>query len=159
MVENTSQNIDSFESIDKTKLWSVVNKNKWWILSIFIACNLIAYLTIRYTKDVYQSDSEMKLDIKRDATELGIKTMVEDQNINIVSGEIEQIKSKVFFNRLVDSLDIWVSYYSLGNVLRNELYKQSPIQVRYKKISANSLLKLNSMKTEILFLARLENPL
>ena len=134
MVENTPQNIESFESIDTAKLWSVINKNKWWILLIFIACNLIAYLAIRYTKDVYQSDSEMKLDIKRDATELGIKTMVEDQNINIVSGEIEQIKSKVFFNRLIDSLDIWVSYYSLGNVLKNELYKQSPIEVIYKKI-------------------------
>lgn len=98
---------------------------------IFVLCNLSAYLTIRYTKDVYQSDSEMKLDIKRDATELGIKTLIEDQNLNIVSGEIEQLKSKVFFNRVVDSLDLWVSYFSIGNVLNNELYKQAPFKVSY----------------------------
>lgn len=119
------------ESIDADKLLAVVRKNKWLILLIFIVCNSIAYLIIRYTKDLYESVSEMKLDIKRDATDLGIKTIVEDQNLNIVSGEIEQMKSEVFFNRLIDSIDIEVSYFSIGNVLKNELYKQSPFIVRY----------------------------
>jgi capsular exopolysaccharide synthesis family protein len=123
------QNIESAESIDWDKLSSVASKYKWWILVIFLVCNTASYLTIRYTKDVYQSESEMKLDIKRDATELGIKTIVEDQNLNVVAGEIEQIKSKLFFNRVIDSLNISVSYYSIGKVLNNELYKQSPFKV------------------------------
>ncbi len=76
----------------------------------------------------------MKLDVKEDATELGIKTLVEDQNRNMISGEIEQIKSKIFLNRVIDSLDIWVSYYSIGNVLKNELYKQSPFKVSYQSV-------------------------
>ncbi|MBS1553495.1 MAG: polysaccharide biosynthesis tyrosine autokinase [Bacteroidetes bacterium] len=133
-MNSNSPHSESFESIDWDKLQSVVVKQRWWILLIFILCNLLAYLTIRYTKDVYQSDSEMKLDIKRDATDLGIKTLVEDQNLNIVSGEIEQMKSKVFFNRVIDSLDIWVSYFSIGNVLKNELYKQSPFKVSYQEV-------------------------
>ncbi len=126
------------ESIDTDKLFSVLRKNKWWILLIFVSCNLLAYLTIRWTKDLFESESEMKLDIKRDATDLGIKNIVEDQNLNVVSGEIEQIKSKVFFDRVIDSLNIGINYYSIGNVLKDEMYKRSPFIVQTQ--SPNSSL-------------------
>ena len=125
------------ESIDTDKLFSVLRKNKWWILLIFISCNLLAYLTIRWTKDLFESASEMKLDIKRDATDLGIKNIVEDQNLNVVSGEIEQIKSKVFFDRVIDSLNIGNSYYSIGNVLKDEMYKRSPFIVQTQSLNSS----------------------
>lgn len=117
------------EGIDLNKLKIVIRKNLVWIIGVFLIANLVAYLTIRYTKDVYESESEMKLDVKQDATELGIKTLVEDQNLNVISGEIEQIKSKVFLNRVIDSLDINIGYYSIGKVLVDEKYRYSPIQV------------------------------
>ncbi len=117
------------EGIDFNKLRIIVRKNILWIIGIFIAVNLAAYLTIRWTKDVYESGSEMKLDIKQNAAELGIQKLVEDQNLNIIAGEIEQIKSKVFLNRVIDSLDIEIGYYSIGKVLVDEKYKYSPIQV------------------------------
>jgi len=90
----------------------------------------VAYLSIRWTKDLFESESEMKLEIKSDATDLGIKKIVEDQNLNLISGEIEQIKSKVFLSRLIDSLDIETSYYSIGNVLTDEMYQRSPFLVQ-----------------------------
>ncbi|MBK7650810.1 MAG: hypothetical protein IPJ20_08750 [Flammeovirgaceae bacterium] len=117
------------ESIDVEKLSAVFRKNLLWFIIIFFATNLSAYLFIRYTKDLFESESELKLDIKRDATELGIKPMIEDQNLNIVSGEIEQIKSKLFFSKLIDSLDLSVSYYSVGKVLKDEMYKRSTFRV------------------------------
>lgn len=117
------------EGIDFNKLRVVLKKNIYWILGIFLAVNFSAYLTIRWTKSLYESESEMKLYIKQDATDLGIKTMIEDQNLNIISGEIEQIKSKVFLNRVIDSLDIQIGYYSIGKVLVDEKYKYSPIKV------------------------------
>lgn len=132
------QSNQSFEGIDFDKLFSVVKTAKWWILLIFIGCNIAGYLTTRWTKDLYESESELKLDIKRDATALGIKTIVDDQNINVVSGEIEQIKSKVFIGRVIDSLDLQVSYYSIGNVLTDEMYKRSPFLVK-PQISNNKL--------------------
>ncbi|MBX2895679.1 MAG: polysaccharide biosynthesis tyrosine autokinase [Cyclobacteriaceae bacterium] len=118
------------QSIDTEKLAAVFRKNLIWVILIFVAANLAAYLTIRYTKDLFESESEMKLDIKRDASELGIKTYIEDQNMNVVSGEIEQIKSKLFFNKVLDSLDLSVSYYSLGKVLTDEMYKRSSFEVK-----------------------------
>lgn len=117
------------DSINVEKLGATVRKNVPWIVLIFLVANLTAYLTIRYTKDLFESESELKLDIKRDATDLGIKTVMEDQNLNIVSGEIEQIKSKLFFNRLIDSMDLKISYFSVGKVLKNEVYRRSPFMV------------------------------
>jgi capsular exopolysaccharide synthesis family protein len=125
------------EGIDLNKLKIVLRKNLIWIIGIFLIVNLTAYLTIRWTKDLYESESEMKLDIKQDATELGIKTLVEDQNLNIISGEIEQIKSKVFLNRVIDSLDINIGYYSIGKVLVDEKYRYSPIKVSASHFPSN----------------------
>jgi tyrosine-protein kinase Etk/Wzc len=129
-------NRPSNEGIDFEKLGAVFRKNLLWVIVIFISSVLAAYLTLRYTKDLFESESELKLDIKRDATELGIKTVVEDQNLNMVSGEIEQIKSKLFINQLIDSLDLKISYYSVGNVLRDEMYKRSPYHVEWRQASS-----------------------
>lgn len=123
------------DAIDFERLGAIIRKHVLWIVLILFATNLVAYLTIRYTKDLFESESELKLDVKQDATELGIKTVMEDQNLNLVSGEIEQIKSKLFFSRLADSMDLKVSYYSVGNVLKDEMYKRSPYLVSYSSVN------------------------
>lgn len=122
----------NIEKIDTDKLGMLIRKNLWIIIAIVVSCNLAAYLTLRWTKDVYESSSELKLDIKQDATALGIAQVVEDQNRNIIAGEIEQMRSKLFFSRVLDSLDLWVSYYSIGNVLEFEMYRGSPFTIDYE---------------------------
>ncbi|MBX2900997.1 MAG: polysaccharide biosynthesis tyrosine autokinase [Cyclobacteriaceae bacterium] len=136
------------QSIDTEKLSAVVRKNFFWIALLFIACNLTAYLYIRYTKELYESESELKLDIKRDASDLGIKTYIEDQNMNVVSGEIEQIKSKLFFNKLLDSMDLTVSYFSLGKVLTDEMYTRSPFKIKYTQINPDHFDKPITIELE-----------
>src|SRR4051812_10028542 len=122
----------SFETLDLDKLKMLVRKNLWIILVVFLSANLAAYLKIRWTKDVYESRSELKVEVKQDATALGIKNnMLEDQMLNIVAGVIEQMQSKLFFSRVLDSLDLWVSYYSIGNVLEFEMFRASPFAVSY----------------------------
>ena len=123
------------EGIDLEKLSNIVRKNMIWIIAIFVLSNLVAYLFIRYTKDLYESYSELKLGIKQDAPELGIKNYVEDPNLNLISGEIEQIKSRLFFNRVIDSMQLWVGYYSVGKVLNDEMYKRSPFHVEYTHVN------------------------
>jgi len=133
MQENASKPLrtNDFEGIDFDKLFITIRKNIYWILLVFVIANLSAYLTIRYTKDLYESESELKLDVKQDATELGIKNFVEDQNLNLIAGEIELIRSKIFFNRIIDSLELDLSYYAIGKVLNDEMYKRSPFSVTY----------------------------
>ncbi len=121
----------STEGIDFEKLKIILRKNLVWISLIFISSILASYLYLRYTKNIYQSDSELKLDVKQEATVLRINSFAEDENLNIISGEIEQIKSKYFLSRVIDSLDLQIGYYVKGKYSRREIYKRSPFQVDY----------------------------
>ncbi len=124
-------NIDlNQDTIDLEKLQIIFRRNLIWVVIIFFICNTGAYLITRWTKDIYESESELKLDVKRDATELGIKGITQDPDVDIMSGEIEQIRSRLFFSKIIDSLNIRVSYFSEGNVLFNELYGISPFKIK-----------------------------
>lgn len=130
-----NQHIKTFssnDSIDFNKL-GIILKNNWiWIVLIFIAINSAAYLFIRYTKNLYESYSELKLDIKTNASEFGITNIVEDQNANMVSGEIEMIQSKLFLNRVIDYSDFEVSFFSVGRVLNEELFNKAPAVITHR---------------------------
>ncbi|MEI9918136.1 MAG: polysaccharide biosynthesis tyrosine autokinase [Bacteroidota bacterium] len=130
MTDN-SNILNNTDSIDFEKLRMLLRKNLLWLIFIVIGTNLSAYLYLRYTKNLYESESELKLDIKQDATEFGIKNLQENQNLNVISGEIEQMTSALFYNRVIDSIDLWVSYHSIGQVLQLEMYGASPFKVQY----------------------------
>lgn len=117
------------DSLDLDKLKAIIRKNWYWIFALVLSTNLAAYLVLRWTKDLYQSQSEIKLEINSNASGFGFKTFIEDENINLLSGEIEQIKSKVFLRQVIDSLDLGVSYFIQGNVLSEEQYRRSPFSV------------------------------
>lgn len=121
----------SGENIDFDKLKIVIRNNWYWILIIFFVVNAAAYLYIRYTKNLYESESVLKLDIKKDATDLGIKNMVEDPSVNLLSGEIEIIRSKLFLNRVLDEVNFEASFFSVGHLLTEELYRNAPAIVTY----------------------------
>ena len=128
----THHNGTQSEGIDFNKLKTTVRNNLLWIILIFAFINLLTYLLfIRYTPDVYESSSEIKLDIKNEASELGIKTFMEDQSLNIMSGEIEIIQSKLFLKRVLDSLRLDVSYYNKGEILNHEFFGNEPFRVEY----------------------------
>jgi tyrosine-protein kinase Etk/Wzc len=125
-------NSSASDSIDFNKLGIVIRSNWYWILLIFLIVNAAAYLYIRYKKSVYESESLLKLDIKKDATDLGIKTMmVDDQNLNLLSGEIEIIRSKLFLNRVLDEVNFEASFFSSGHLLNEELYRNAPATITY----------------------------
>ncbi len=114
--------------IDLDKLWSVVRKNILWILLIFFITNLGAYLVIRWTKPLFESESILRLNMKEEASFLGLGTL-QDAPDNQLAGEIELIQSKLFLNRIIDQLDLKISYFAAGNVLNDEKFGSAPIQV------------------------------
>lgn len=121
------------EGIDLSKLWLTIRHNLIWIILIFLGINLFTYLYfVRYTPNLYQSQSEIKLDIKNEASTLGIKTFVEDQNLNIMSGEIELIQSKLFLRRVLDSVKLDISYFNKGEILNYEFFGNEPYTVDYE---------------------------
>jgi len=122
---------DTFlNSIDFKKLRSVSRKSLPWIIGILLLTNVTAYLFIRWTKPLYQSSSELKLDIKSEASVLGINNPLQ-QSYDDLAGEIELIRSKLFFNKVIDAVDLEISYHFYGKVLTEERYNNSPFNVDY----------------------------
>ncbi|HTF19923.1 MAG TPA: polysaccharide biosynthesis tyrosine autokinase [Chryseolinea sp.] len=128
------------EGIDLNKL-KIVFLSHWILLVAIVAIvNVSAYLVIRYTKNLYESTSVLKLDVNEQATEFGIKTtIVEDQSLNLIAGEIEIIQSRLFLMRVLDSAGLEISYFSVGRVLDDELYQGRPFKVSYKAHNGNFL--------------------
>lgn len=127
----TQGRVGEAEGIDFNKLKIAFRRSWLWMLLIFFIINFTAYLFIRYTKNIFESSSELKLDVKQEATEFGIKSAMEDQNLNLISGEIEIIQSRLFLSRVLDSASLDISYYSIGRVLNEELYQSRPFTVSY----------------------------
>lgn len=107
----------------------IMSANWLWIALIFVSVNAAAYLVIRYTKDVYESQSQLKLEFKSEASDLGIANMMTDKNVNIISGEIEIIRSELFLNRVIDYSNFEIGYFSVGRVLNNDLFIQGPCRI------------------------------
>lgn len=121
------------DGIDFNKLRVILWNNILWIALIFIVVNAVAYLVVRYTKDLYESVSEIKLDVKNDASELGINTFSVDnpQNTDLISGEIEILRSRLFLDKVLDSILLDISYFSRGEVLNHELFENKPYLITY----------------------------
>ena len=101
---NTYQNHrEEFEGIDFSKLKTVFSKNIVWVVLIFVLCATTVYLVIRWTKPLYESVSELKLDVEANATELGITSLAENQNLIVISGEIELLRSNLFFKKIIEN--------------------------------------------------------
>ena len=117
--------------LDIEKLITVLTKSWVWLVAIILITNLSAYLVIRWTKPVFESYSDIKLNIKNDAGVLGFPEVNEDATINNLSGEIELLKSKLFFDKVIRTLDLDITYFSVGSILEDEKYQSSPFKVNY----------------------------
>jgi len=122
--------------VDLEKLYTVLRKSWLWIILIVFCTNLTAYLVVRWTKPLFESYSDLKLNIKNDANFLGILEVNDEQNINNLSGEIELIKSKLFFDKVIKTLDLSISYYAVGKILEDEKYRSPPFKVAYASLDS-----------------------
>ena len=117
------------EGIDLNKVWTTFRKNILWLVLILLLTNLIAYLYVRWTRPVYESHSVLKLNVKSEANILGLNAI--SQNLDDLAGEIELLKSNLFFSKVVDAAHMDVSYYAYGRILFQERYGNSPFRVEY----------------------------
>ncbi|CAN5394645.1 tyrosine-protein kinase [soil metagenome] len=126
------ENEDFLSSLDYEKIFLVLKRSIPWIILIIIATNVLAFLYIRYTKPIFQSHSDLKLDIKSEASLFGFNNPLENPaNFTNLSGEIELIKSRLFYSKVIKILDLDVNYYAYGSILNDERYKNSPFKIEY----------------------------
>ncbi len=119
---------------DLNKLFSILKSSLPYIIAILLISNLAAYLVVRYTKPLYESSSQLQLDIESQGEVFGFAAPEIEgsaRNINSMSEEIELIKSRLFLEKATDVLDLDVSYYTQGNILDDEKFRTSPFKVKY----------------------------
>ncbi len=130
--EGGSGESDSLNDLDIEKLKQSARNSVFYILAIFILAFSGAHIFIRYSKPVFESGSQLKLNVQNEAVILGVQNPLENSGINTLSGEIELLKSNLFFSRVVQAISYNVSYHYYGSILTEERYKNSPFVVSYR---------------------------
>lgn len=125
------------QEIDWLKLKLVLKKSIPWVVAIFSLLLLTAVLYLRYTKPMYESNSEIKLDQENQANVLGFPQFEQTSNFGLLSSEMELIRSRLFFNRVIESVDLNPQYFTYGKILVDEKYLNPPFTVGYKIQNAN----------------------
>lgn len=135
---STTQAADDnlINDIDFDKIYHVLKRSFLWLVLILIVTNSIAYFYMRYTQPIYECSSILKLDIKSDASILGVQDAIGSEAIGL-SGEVELLKSRLFLGKVVDAVNMDVSYYHPGrshflSQIVDERYKNSPFVVSHK---------------------------
>ena len=123
-IDNTRPSV---ESLDLDKLKKVFLRSLPVTILLILVSIGISTIAVRYTKQLFESRSILQLDIKSEAKLFGFKSF--DEDINILAREIEIIKSKLFLNKVAETLNYKVSYYQYGDILFEERYGNSPFKV------------------------------
>lgn len=140
---NANSNQDQFLSqLDLPKLGRIAWRNSPWVLIIFFICIFIAFTYLRYTKPVYESKSNIKLESQKAQNKVNVLGL-KSTNIDIgnLYGEIEFITSNLLCETVVDVMDLEISYFQEGRFLDSEIYPNRPFEV-FATIENESLYDL-----------------
>lgn len=105
----------------------------WFVLTLFIAIGG-ALLYLQYAVPIYKISATLLIkDEKKGSSNTNdiLKELDMFSGSKIVENEIEVLKSKVLAEKVIDDLNLTVSYYSEGWLRDNELFKRSPVTLNY----------------------------
>ncbi|MDB5273694.1 MAG: polysaccharide biosynthesis tyrosine autokinase [Chitinophagaceae bacterium] len=126
------------QEFDVTRMIVVFRKNLIWIVLILICSILGAYFFIRYTKPLFESKSQLKLDSNNEARSAGLSKIdpsLEDYSAaSKVAGEVEFIKSPLVLNGINSRAALGIGYFALGDILFEERFQNNPIVLDYTVI-------------------------
>ena len=122
---------DILSDLDFYRILNILKKNALVLAFIICACLAGGYLYLRYTKPVYESNSSLRLAVKRQGNVLGINGLTDDSYGNL-QGEIELIKSNLIYDEVVRKMNLTVSYYIHGKIIDEERYHSNPFIVKHK---------------------------
>jgi tyrosine-protein kinase Etk/Wzc len=125
------------QQIDWLKLRLIFKKSLPWFGVIFVILIATAILYIRYTKPMYQSNSEIKLDQENQSNILGLNQYEQTSNFALLSSEMELIRSRLFFSKVIETVHLNPQYFTYGSILDDEKYLSPPFKVGYKIRNAN----------------------
>lgn len=139
---SSNPNLDEEEgsggALDFDKLLPILNKSLGWIILFILFSAASGYLYLRYTKPIYESASVLKLDVRNQenmSNWLMANIVDKDISSSVLAGEIELIKSMIIYEKVLDKIDLSITYTQRGKFLQTEMYKSSPFRVRAEVIN------------------------
>ena len=110
--------------------------NRWYWVALGLVTGLVMfYLQLRYSKTTYSiggsvmiEDTEQKSVSKEAMLELGGVAKADE---NLVEDRIRLLGSTELMNRIVDSLNLNITYSQKGKVKTTELYGDTPLELLY----------------------------
>lgn len=119
---------------------------KWFLFGGILAL-MAAYIYLRYTPAEYSASATILI---KDNQKSGISQELEAfKDMGIVGGgssnntdnEIEIIKSRKIIGQVIDSLNLDISYFIEGRVIKSEIYTNKPIRFKFTSKASNFLEK------------------
>lgn len=139
------QEANSNNHLNKSELWSLSLRDlfykyvrflPWFVLSVAAAL-FGAYAYLRYTTPIYSTSGILvikteKQGARNDKIDDIFSGGVKSQDIQ---SEMEVLKSKGLMTRVVQKRNLQLSYYAIGRIKKENIYKISPIHLRIVKLN------------------------
>ncbi|GGE00342.1 GumC family protein [Planktosalinus lacus] len=112
-----------------------MRKWPWFIMGVLI-CMTVAFLYLRYSTAQYKTTTSIIIKDSKGrgaASELAAFEdigLISGMNTNSIENEIEILRSKRLFRRVVEKLNLNIRYYTEGNIKITEVYKNTPFTVK-----------------------------
>lgn len=103
-----------------------------FIIGILI-CSLAAYFYLRYTSPTYMVTSTLLIKDDKKGAGAGAADLLNELDLfgssKVVDNEIEILKSKTLMRKVVDRLNLSVTYKAEGRVIDSDIYTNKPIDI------------------------------
>ena len=114
----------------------LLRKSKLYILIILTLIFTLGFLYLRYTPETFETNSIIQINIKDQGEEiLNINSFEQTNNINSI---VELMKSEIIINRVFKKLNLSPSYFSEGEILSRNIYKNTPFLIKDINIKDSS---------------------
>ncbi|WP_460946605.1 GumC family protein [Spirosoma daeguense] len=106
----------------------------WIIISLIVSISFAYFYLKKYTP-IYQINATLLIKDEKKMNSDVIEKL--DMNIKskLVENEIEVLKSRALIGRVVDKLNLVVTYWKEGKFRSTELHKESPIDIKAKELT------------------------
>ncbi|GAB4341643.1 MAG: tyrosine-protein kinase domain-containing protein [Flammeovirgaceae bacterium] len=120
---------DKGTEINFDKLIFIIRKRLVYLILMLISGIIGAFIYLRYTTAIYEATAQIKLDYKTSSQiiDIDMPIGIDGGNTDYLAGEMQIIKSNPIYQSVLDSLDLYVSYFAKGDIIDSEIYKSSPL--------------------------------
>ncbi len=104
----------------------------WYWLAIGLALGLFgAWVHLRYATTIYEVKGSVLIneDAQQPISEQIIARDLGFQGRSTITNDLQVLKSSTLMQRVVDSLDLHISYYTEGRIKTSEMYPYSPFRL------------------------------